>query len=139
MLLRGHRYLETSSRLVSPENVPKLLKRRGRNVILITRDPTPPREGVSVLWLSTIDHPRAVDPRKLHVIEQKVWESLRSGNADVILDGLEYLILENGPEPALRFVGKLRDMAVLTNSNFYVVASDALEERIRSLLKRIVE
>jgi len=139
MMLRRHSPVEVSSRLISPEILPKVLGEKKRKVILITRDPKISSNGVSLLWLSTIEHPKAVDPRKLHVIEQKVWEELRNENADVIIDGIEYLILENGLEPTLRFVGKLRDMAILTNSNIYIVVSEALEGRVRSLLKRIVE
>ena len=139
MILGGMKPPEAQSRLINPGTISRLLKNNGRKVILITRNPKSQSRGVSVLWLSSIDHPKAIDPRKLHVIEQKVWEELRRGNADVVVDGLEYLILENGQEPVLRFIGKLRDMAVLTNSNFYIVVSDALEDRLRKLLKKIIE
>ena len=141
MLLRGRRPLSEGSKVIPPGKVKSVLKNGARKRILITRSASIPVNGKDVfyVWLTKIEHPNAVDPRKLHVIEQRVWEALKDENVDVILDGIEYLILENGLENTLRFVGKLRDMAILTNSNFYVVASDALDERTLSLLKRIVE
>ncbi len=114
-----------------------------RRKLLITRKVPfysgSPSGNTSVIWLSKTGHPLAVNPRDLHVIEQMIWDILRNENVDLILDAVEYLILENGLEATLRFVGKLRDMAVLSNSDFYVVTSDALDERTRSLLRRIVE
>ncbi len=141
MLLRGRRPLSEGSKVIPPGKVKSVLKNSTRKRILITRSASSPVNGGNILhlWLSRVEHPNAVDPGKLHVIEQRVWEALRDENVDVILDGIEYLILENGLENTLRFVGKLRDMAILTNSNFYVVASEALDERTLSLLKRIVE
>ncbi|WP_297508710.1 DUF835 domain-containing protein [Thermococcus sp.] len=141
MLLRGRRTPEKYSRFISPERVSKLLKNNGRRkIVFITRNPDEkPGKNVSLLWISSIEHPKAINPRKLHVIEQKVWDELNRENAVVVLDGLEYLLLENGPETTLRFVGKLRDMAILTNSNIYIVVSEAIDEKIRNLLRRIVE
>jgi hypothetical protein len=141
MLLRGRRPLP-SSRVVEPGVLPKLLRRRenNRKLILITKEPRPSVPGkVQVLWLSTVDNPGSVDPKKLHVVEQVVWEKLREENADVVLDDFEYILTENGPETALKFVGKLRDMAILTNSNFYVVVSEDVDERMRRILRSIVE
>ena len=91
------------------------------------------------IWVTRINHPQAVDPTDLYVIEQKVWDSLSKGAKNVILDAFEYLLLENGLERTLRFVGKLRDMALLSNSNFYVTVSDGVDERVLAMLKRIVE
>jgi len=141
MLLRVKRPLPEGSRVIPPGKVKDIIGEHSKKLILITRSsPHPPNGGNIVqIWLSRVEHPNAVDPRKLHVIEQRVWEALRDENANVVLDGIEYLIIENGLENTLRFVGKLRDMAILTNSNFYVVASKALDERTLSLLRRIVE
>ncbi|WP_297501070.1 DUF835 domain-containing protein [Thermococcus sp.] len=140
MFLRGRKSPVTSSRLITPGAVSKLLRDEGRRVVLITRNPNEwSSKNVSRLWISSIDHPEAIDPRRLHVIEQKVWEELKKGNAVIVIDGLEYLLLEDGPETTLRFLGKLRDMAILTNSNIYIVVSEAIDERIRNLLRRIVE
>ena len=144
MLLKGRRPVPEGSRVIPPGKVKNVLKNDSKRLIVITRNALREPNGgngrnVLYLWLSKVNHPNAVDPRKLHVIEQRVWDALRDTNADVVLDGLEYLIIENGLENTLRFVGKLRDMAILTNSNFYVVASEALDERTLSLLRRIVE
>ncbi|WP_460127407.1 DUF835 domain-containing protein [Thermococcus prieurii] len=91
------------------------------------------------IWVTRVRHPQAVEPTNLYVIEQRVWDSLSKGARNVILDAFEYLLLENGLERTLRFVGKLRDMTLLSNSNFYVTVSDGIDERVLAMLKRIVE
>nr|WP_232461996.1 DUF835 domain-containing protein [Thermococcus siculi] len=94
---------------------------------------------VNHIWVTKVPHPNAVPPTRLHVIEQMVWEQIQRENTDVILDAIEYLMIENGVEPTLRFVGKLRDMTVMSDLDFYVTVSDGLDRRIINILRRIVE
>lgn len=116
---------------------------RGSPVFLITRDYfgitrefPPGRFPLNVLWLTTVEHPNAVNPRDLHKIEFAVIRDTSIRRSKVVLDGFEYLMLENGLVPALRFVSKVRDIAVMNGTQFYVVLSDALTEREKTLLKR---
>ncbi|NJE60206.1 DUF835 domain-containing protein [Thermococcus sp. 21S7] len=118
-----------------------LAKNPGREKILITR--RPPFEvsapNVYPVWITKVSHPNAVHPSRLHIIEQIVWDKLQNEKSDVVLDAVEYLMIENGVEPTLRFVSKIRDMAVMKNSDFYVTVSDGLDDRILNVLRRIVE
>ncbi|WP_367884487.1 DUF835 domain-containing protein [Thermococcus sp. JCM 11816] len=92
------------------------------------------------IWVSKAEHPKAVKPTDLHILESIIWRELQNGTKSVILDALEYLMIENGVERALRFVGKLRDMAILTGATFYVTVSEGgIDEKTRAMLRRIVE
>lgn len=91
------------------------------------------------MWVTKVPHPEAVPPTKLHVIEQIIWNQLNKTASDVILDAFEYLMIENGVEPTLRFVGKMRDMTLMRDSEFYVTVSNGLDERVLNILRRIVE
>ncbi|WP_257719862.1 DUF835 domain-containing protein [Thermococcus cleftensis] len=130
------------SRVVDYRRLNELLQRnKRRRKLLITRKPPVEldKHNVHPIWVTKIPHPNAVSPSRLHAIEQMVWEQLQQGEADVILDAIEYLMIENGVEPTLRFVSKLRDMALLANSDFYVTISDGIDDRVRNILRRIVE
>ncbi|ADT84032.1 DUF835 domain-containing protein [Thermococcus barophilus] len=108
--------------------------------ILITRTPPTVNDNATFyIWISKIDHPNAVSPTDLYVIEQKVWEIIKKESPIIVLDAFEYLMMEQGLEATLRFTGKLRDIALLNNSGFIVSISEGLDDKTVALLKRIVE
>ncbi|NJE85716.1 DUF835 domain-containing protein [Thermococcus sp. CX2] len=134
--------IQTGPRIINYRYLNEVLKRDPDRIkILITRKPPFDIMGNNIyqIWLTKVPHSNAVHPSRLHVIEQMVWEHLQNGKVDVILDAVEYLMIEHGVEPTLRFVSKLRDMALLMDSNFYVTVSDGLDNKVLILLKRIVE
>ena len=119
-----------------------LHKRPERRKILITRRPPSEITGGNVysIWLTKVEHPGGVDPSRLHVLEQTVWDQMKvNGGVDVILDALEYLMMEHGVEQTLRFVSRLRDMAMIMNSRLYVTVSGGIDERTLALLRRLIE
>ncbi len=128
--------------VIDYKDVERILNRdSNRYKILITRKH--PRliksQNVYSIWISKLEHPQAVHPSQLYKIEHLALEQAQKGESDIILDALEYLMIEHGVIPVLRFVGKLRDMAILTNSNFYVSVSDGIDEKTKALVRRIVE
>ncbi|WP_456420499.1 DUF835 domain-containing protein [Thermococcus sp.] len=140
MFLRGKVHSETQ-RVLDYRDLPAILRHLKGEKVLITRKM--PGEfsypDVIHIWVTRVRHPQAVEPTNLHVIEQRVWDSLSRGTRNVILDAFEYLLLENGLERTLRFVGKLRDMALISDANFYVTVSGGIDNRVLTMLKRIVE
>nr|WP_245250248.1 DUF835 domain-containing protein [Thermococcus stetteri] len=127
--------------LVDYRELDRLLTQGDHKKLLITRRPlanSSPDDVVSV-WVSKANHPKAVSPTDLHILESIVWKELQKGTKSVILDALEYLMIENGHERALKFVGKLRDMAILNGAKFYVTVSEGIDEKTRVMLRRIVE
>ena len=141
MMLRARpKYI--GSRVIDYRYLDDLLRRNTHNKKLVITRRAPSElngQNVSYIWVTKVPHPNAVSPSQLHVIEQRIWEQLQREDMDVILDAVEYLMIENGVEPTLRFIGKLRDMALMKNREFYVTISDGLEGRIINMLRRIVE
>jgi hypothetical protein len=142
MLLR-RRGANKNSVVVDYRNLHSLLyKRPERRKVLITRRPPAEVTGRNIypIWITRIEHPGGVDPSRLHVLEQMVWDQMEmNGEIDVIVDALEYLMMEHGVEQTLRFVSRLRDMAMVMNSNLYVTVSGGIDERTLALLRRLVE
>jgi hypothetical protein len=59
-----------------------------------------------------------------------------SGDA-LIIDGVEYLILENGFEPVFRFLVNLKDQILLKDSILVLIVDErVLEEKHAFLLQR---
>jgi|GEM_PF-1572703 len=141
-LLRTSPAAPSESRIIDYRSLPKLLnKLSDREVLLITRR-TPDNVGEingRVIWVSKVEHPNAIHPSRIHAIEQITWDSLDNGVDTIIFDALEYMMIEHGIEKTLKFVGKLRDMAVYKNKEFYVTVSDGIDDKVLALLKRIVE
>jgi len=126
--------------VVHYSRVPEILKRfPNRKKVLISRNPPNKQDDSFWIWVSKVDHPNAVSPSELYVIEQKVWEIIEKESPIIVLDAFEYLMIEQGLEASLKFTGKLRDMALLNNSGFIVSISEGLDKRVIALLKRIVE
>ncbi|WP_456366028.1 DUF835 domain-containing protein [Thermococcus sp.] len=95
----------------------------------------PLSSNVISVWLSNVSSPISVGPRELYRLESMALDNIRKRGTDVVLEGVEYLFLENGDVGALRFIGKLHDEAVIHGSGFYVVVSDAFSERQIAMLK----
>ncbi len=89
------------------------LATHGRPVLVISRhdvDSLSVEHGIppsACLWLSTSEHPRAIEPT-LHQVRTKIdgflWENMR---AVVLIEGIEYLAGMNGDGPTIDF---LRDV-----------------------------
>ncbi|WP_048152568.1 DUF835 domain-containing protein [Palaeococcus ferrophilus] len=72
-------------------------------------------EKVPVLWLSKVDSEEAVHPTRLPYIQHIIEQFLKESDLDkvVLLDGIEYLMLENDRKAVLKFITNLRDMVEL--------------------------
>ncbi len=91
-----------------------------------------------VLWLSKVDGDNTVHPRRLeylnHVIVQFMQEK---GEKLVFLDGIEYLIIENGFESVFKFLTSLKDYSLVSNTMVIVEIDErTLRNQERALLKR---
>ncbi|WP_457751588.1 DUF835 domain-containing protein [Thermococcus sp.] len=141
-LIRTFSVATPGSRIIDYRSLPQLLDRfSNKEVLLITRRPPNYITDVNgrVIWISKVNHPKAIHPSRIHVIEQITWDSLNNGVDSVIFDALEYMMIEHGIDKTLKFVGKLRDMTMYQNKEFYVTVSDGIDEKVLALLRRIVE
>ncbi|MBU7043289.1 MAG: DUF835 domain-containing protein [Theionarchaea archaeon] len=125
----------------------KLLQERNVKGMIISRTfPDKLRQNemmksVKMLWLTREESPEGIDPLSLakltHVIKEFIQE--QEGGI-VLLDGLEYLILQNDYETTLRFIQALNDLIILNKATLIVpVDSSALSVKQLSLLEKEME
>ncbi|WP_457741909.1 DUF835 domain-containing protein [Thermococcus sp.] len=91
---------------------------------------------VPVIWISKVKHPDAVAPTRLPYLLETLRAFLESTELDkvILIDCIEYLILENGPESVLKFVASLRDLATLHRGILLVsIDWEALDEKMFSM------
>ncbi|USS39942.1 DUF835 domain-containing protein [Thermococcus aggregans] len=70
------------------------------------------------IWVSRIEEKNAIDPTKLHVLQDAIVKFLRekSGKAVVYFEGVEYLILYNDFPSVAKFLFSLKDHVISNES-----------------------
>ncbi|ASJ07628.1 hypothetical protein A3L08_02850 [Thermococcus pacificus] len=140
-VLKGTPSLEKGAYLADTTDIDSILKLlAGKRVIALTRTPGIFKErGIPYLWLSKVEGENSIDPRRLPAILHHLI-STADENTAVIIDGVEYLILENGFENVLKFLTALKDHLLLKGALLIVVVSpEALDSRQFSHLRREFE
>ncbi|MBP1911635.1 DUF835 domain-containing protein [Thermococcus stetteri] len=110
---------------------------KGEKIIALTRNPELfKKQGISYLWLSKVPGENAIDPLRLPAILHKLIESADKDTI-VIIDGLEYLTLENGFNSVLKFLTTLKDNLLLKGATLLLVLDPkTLEHHQAALLKK---
>jgi parallel beta-helix repeat protein len=132
-----------------PSRTYELLKKElagGTSGLCITRtNPEKARErhdiDCSFLWLSRNEHEDSVKPTNLGAVLQRSKDFLNEAEDGIIvLDGLEYLIIQNGFTQALRFI-HLFSEAVSTSNSKVVISFNlrSLDKGKRALLTSDLE
>lgn len=119
---------------------------KGRAPLIITRTrPDSVRkalnlEEVPVLWFTAAEcSDGCVNPRRLEYLLHTLVTFMKREETPklIYLDGLEYLVLENGFVPVFKFLSTLKDYAVLNKTVVLVpVEKSSFEEKEWNLLKR---
>ncbi|WP_297508796.1 DUF835 domain-containing protein [Thermococcus sp.] len=138
VVVGGASVLPSGAFICPPMPVEALLELlKGRKVIAITRNPEPYRKkNVPHLWLSSVPAEDAVPPTKLAPILHRLL-SEADKNTFIVIDGLEYLILNNGFDAVFKFLVTLKDYLFTKNAGMIVlVDEETLEPRERFLLHR---
>ena len=70
------------------------------------------------IWLSRVEEKDAVDPTKLHMLQDAILRFLRENGGKVIVyfEGVEYLILYNDFPSVAKFLFSLRDYVISNES-----------------------
>jgi len=111
---------------------------KGFKVLAVTRTPSHYEEaGIPYIWITPAGGgENAIDPRALAPLLQKLVDSVEPGTV-VILDGIEYLIIENGFSSVFRFLTNLKDRLLLKGASLLVVVDPmTFDEKQLSILER---
>jgi len=121
---------------------------KDRSGLIISRDPpeiireTLELKETPILWITKIENKDAVYPTNLAYLMQTLVDFMKSKNLPkvILLDGLEYLILENTFASVFKFLTTLKDYAMLYDSIILVpIESRTYAERNLHLLLREFE
>ncbi|KYK27541.1 MAG: DUF835 domain-containing protein [Theionarchaea archaeon] len=95
-------------------------------------------KGTAFLWLSYEKTENSIDPSDLEKLEFLIHDFISSHKgAVVLLDGVEYLILQNSFESALKFLQSLNDRIILNMAALIIPLDPAsVEKKELSLLER---
>jgi hypothetical protein len=121
--------------------------REGREGLVISREhPDMVRQKYSlaktpIVWLSSHPGSERVDPTNLSILQHTVNEFLkRSKEAVILLDGVEYLILNNRMEKVLQVILTLKDEVAISEGILLLpVDPETFETRALALLERDFE
>lgn len=101
-----------------------------RPSLVVSREPREVLEGSMNLedakfwWLSKVEGDNVIHPTRLPFLSYNITEFLSTNeNAFVYLDGIEYLILENGFEAVYKLLASMKDHAILKNGVILVKVS----------------
>ncbi|CAI1493819.1 conserved protein of unknown function [Thermococcus nautili] len=109
---------------------------RGRKVLFVTRHPELLQgSNLPYIWVSKILSRYSVNPTNLHILLHEISKSV-DRNTVIVLDALEYLILENGFKSVMKFLTTLKDIVIEKNATLLlVVEKNALDEKERAMLE----
>lgn len=138
-------YLFKGSNINKSFNTFKELISQKKSGLCITREHPDEVKGIydlentNMYWLtkSSTDIP-TLDPSQIEKIRWTIKDFISENkNSVVLVDGLEYLILQNNFENVLKFVELLKDDIALNNAVLILpINPDTLEERQMALLER---
>ena len=80
-------------------------------------------DGVELYWVSdTNPGPRTLDPKRLDFEIMRALSNFVKGNKGgaLVLDGLEYLVVENSFDRVLKFIKKVNDLASVHDATMFV-------------------
>jgi PAS domain S-box-containing protein len=137
----GKSYLVSEKTLDKGRDIFIDLMQAGFRGMVLSR--TPPEElgefideGVEVLWFSEKGKGRDVIPPQLNLVRKRV-EDFASRNSVVLLDRLDYLIVQNGFNEVLKLLQELNELAYTSKAILMIVIDpDTLSKQELSLLKK---
>ncbi|WP_167886414.1 MULTISPECIES: DUF835 domain-containing protein [unclassified Thermococcus] len=95
-------------------------------------------------WITKLNAPNAIYPTNLPKMLDIIVKYMKNAKEEgrhpiIVIDNLEYLIMENEFETVLRFLSVLRDYAVLHSATVFLgIDLDTLDTKKQHLLKRLV-
>ena len=93
------------------------------------------------IWLTRVEHPQAVNPSSLHVLNGKITKFLEENPGGVVyMEGIEYISFYVDPRSLTKFILSVRDTAIIENGHFILyVTPEVVEPSQFAIFKRELE
>ncbi|MFQ5891812.1 MAG: DUF835 domain-containing protein [Candidatus Methanofastidiosia archaeon] len=90
-----------------------------------------------LFWLSQQESEEAINPTSLHILVHKITTFVQNNKSSVILlDGLEYLFVQNGFERTLKHLHRINDVVMMHDAIVVIpIHPRSLDEKEMSLLE----
>ena len=94
-----------------------------------------------VVWLTdtSVADKKTINPHRLEFEMMRMYSSFVKSNpkSAIILDGFEYLVVENGFDKVFKFIKKINDLSSVNNATLFVpIGNDSLEPDQLGTLKK---
>ncbi|AIU69039.1 hypothetical protein TEU_01060 [Thermococcus eurythermalis] len=103
----------------------------GRPILVIGRehpDEWVERAGIEpdeYIWLTRVEHRKAVSPSSLHVLTGKVEAFLKGKPGGVVyIEGVEYMLFYSDFKAVAKFLFTIRDMAIMENAHIILLVDE---------------
>ncbi|WP_297470424.1 DUF835 domain-containing protein [Thermococcus sp.] len=93
------------------------------------------------IWLTRVEHKKAVSPSSLHVLSGKVIGFIRENPGSVIyIEGIEYMLFYSDFKAVAKFLFSIRDVAMMEDAHVLILANeDTLTPEQMAILKKEFE
>jgi len=93
------------------------------------------------IWLTRVEHKKAVSPSSLHVLSGKVIGFIRDNPGGVVyIEGIEYMLFYSDFKAVAKFLFSIRDAAMIENAHVLILATeDTLSPEQMAILKKEFE
>jgi hypothetical protein len=140
----GHSYfLRDKRQIVALEHLTQLMEDGYGGLYITRRHPDHierrrGRDGMKVIWLSTTLGRDYVDPHNLGSLTNMISTFIeKMGRAAILLDGLEYLMINNDFPRVLKFIEYVNEIVMQKKALFIIsIDSRAFDPRELALLER---
>ena len=145
-LFKGGRVPEVETTglvLVEDRTLKSLLEKyRDAPLLLLTRKDGEFPKNWSVFKVSSVSSGNSIPPTALeklrHIIVQYLVEAKKSGSRGlVVIDCLDFLLLYNDKLAVLKFLGDVRDHAIVNDGVVFVAVSESIDEHMRRLIEKL--
>ena len=98
-------------------------------------------EQAEVIWLTdtSVADKKTINPHRLEFEMMRMYAAFVKNNpkSAIILDGFEYLVVENGFDKVFKFIKKINDLSSVNNATLFVpIGTDSLEPDQLGTLKK---
>ena len=93
------------------------------------------------IWLTRVEHKKAVSPSSLHVLSGKVIAFIRENPGSVVyIEGIEYMLFYSDFKAVAKFLFSIRDVAMMEDAHILLLANeDTLTPEQMAILKKEFE
>ena len=98
-------------------------------------------ESVDIVWLTDTSTPdqKTMNPHRLEFEMMRTYASFvkNNTNATILLDGFEYMVVENGFEKVFKFIKKLNDLSSVNSGTLFIpIGTSSLETDQLGVLRK---